>query len=134
MAEIGRRENVSQATVASVLAANGLEGLSELDPGPLVRRYDHPHPGATVCLGIKKLVRFRVPGRRVTRVPRKDSKGIGWKRAHVAIDDHSCVVSGHSGPFFPISDQMSNLPLHSTRSRSSPKPPVSAAHRRNGTN
>ena len=28
-----------------------------------------------------------------TGLPRKDSKGIGWERAHVAIDDHSRV--GH---------------------------------------
>jgi len=93
MAEIGRREHVSQATVARILAANGLNRLSELDPKPPVRRYEHPHPGAMVHLDIKKLARFRVPGHRVTRVPRKDSKGIGWERAHVAIDDHSRV--GH---------------------------------------
>lgn len=93
MDEIGRREAVSRATVARILAANSLSRLSELDPKPPVQRYEHPRPGAMVHLDIKKLARFQVPGHRVTRVRRKDSKGIGWERAHVAIDDHSRV--GH---------------------------------------
>lgn len=93
MAEIGRRENVSQATVARILAAQGLNRLSTLDPKPPVQRYEHPYPGAMVHLDIKKLARFRVPGHRVTGSPRKDSRGIGYERVHVAIDDHSRV--GH---------------------------------------
>lgn len=40
-------------------------------------------------LDIKKLARFRQPGHRVTGIPRKDSKGIGWEYVHVAIDDAS---------------------------------------------
>jgi transposase InsO family protein len=93
MDQIARREDVSRATVARILAANGLNRLSELDPKPPVQRYEHPHPGAMVHLDIKKLGRFKVPGHRVTGVRRKDSKGIGWEHAHVAIDDHSRV--GH---------------------------------------
>jgi transposase InsO family protein len=93
MDEIARREGVSRATVARILAAQGLNRLSELDPKPPVRRYEHPHAGAMVHLDIKKLGRFQVPGHRVTGVRRKDSKGIGWEHAHVAIDDHSRI--GH---------------------------------------
>jgi transposase InsO family protein len=93
MDEIARREGVSRATVARILAAQGLNRLSELDPKPPVRRYEHPYAGAMVHLDIKKLGRFQVPGHRVTGVRRKDSKGIGWEHAHVAIDDHSRV--GH---------------------------------------
>lgn len=93
MDEIGRREGISRATVARILAANGLNRLSELDPKPPVQRYEHPHPGAMVHLDIKKLGRFRAPGHRVTGVRRADSRGVGWESAHVAIDDHSRV--GH---------------------------------------
>ena len=91
MTEISRREKVSLATVGRILARHGLNRLSALDPKPPVQRYEHPYPGSMVHLDIKKLARFRVPGHRVTGVPRKDSKGIGWERAHVAIDDHSRV-------------------------------------------
>jgi len=91
MDQIADREDVSRATVARILAANGRNRLSELDPKPPVHRYELPHPGAMVHLDIKKLGRFQVPGHRVTGVRRKDSKGIGWEYAHVAIDDHSRV-------------------------------------------
>lgn len=92
MSEIARIERVSQATVARILAANGLNRLSELDPKPPVQRYEHAYPGSMIHLDIKKLARFKHPGHRVTGVPRKDSKGIGWEYAHVAIDDHSRVA------------------------------------------
>ena len=91
MAQIGRREGVSTATVGRILAASGLSRLSELNPKPPVQRYEHTCPGSLVHLDIKKFARFRVPGHRVTGTPRKDSKGIGWECAHVAIDDHSRV-------------------------------------------
>ena len=91
MTEISRKESVSHATVGRILARDNLNRLSALDPKPPVQRYEHPHPGSMVHLDIKKLARFRTPGHRVTGVPRKDSKGIGWERAHVAIDDHSRV-------------------------------------------
>ena len=92
MAEIARIECVSQATVARILAANGLNRLPELDPKPPVQRYEHAYPGSMIHLDIKKLARFKHPGHRVTGVPRKDSKGIGWEYVHAAIDDHSRVA------------------------------------------
>lgn len=93
MDDIARLEGVSRATVARILALHGLNRLSGLDPKPPIQRYEHPYPGSLVHLDIKKLGRFRVPGHRVTGIRRKDSKGIGWEYAHVAIDDHSRV--GH---------------------------------------
>jgi len=93
LAEISRREGVSQATVGRILVRHGLNRLAALDPKPPVQRYEHAHPGAMVHLDIKKLGRFRVAGHRATGIRRKDSKGIGWEYAHVAIDDHSRV--GH---------------------------------------
>ena len=93
LAEISRREGVSQATVGRLMIRHGLNRLSALEPKPPVQRYEHAEPGAMVHLDIKKLGRFRVAGHRATGIRRKDSKGIGWEYAHLAIDDHSRV--GH---------------------------------------
>lgn len=92
MDEIASRGGVSLFTVSRIPVANGLNRFSELDPKPPVQRYEHPHPGSLVHLDIKKLARFRVPGHRVTGMPRKGSKGIGWEHAHVTIDDHSRIA------------------------------------------
>jgi transposase InsO family protein len=98
MAEIARREKTSVATVQRVLAAKDLNHLSQLEPKPPVQRYEHDHPGSLVHLDIKKLGRFRVPGHRVTRTRRKDSRGMGWEYVHVAVDDHSRVAYVQIGP------------------------------------
>jgi len=82
------------STIARLLQRAGLNRLAILEPALPIQRYEHPAPGDLLHLDIKKLARFREPGHRVTGVPSKGSKGIGWEYVHVAIDDHSRVAFG----------------------------------------
>ena len=87
--QIASRVGSSPATVARVLAREGLSRLKNLDPKEPVRRYQRDHPGELIHVDIKKLGRIgrvghRIHGDRTTRV-----RGIGWEFVHVAIDDAS---------------------------------------------
>ena len=83
---------LAPSTVGRVLQRAGLNRLAALEPAEPVRRYEHEAPGDLLHLDIKKLARFREPGHRVTHIPSKGSRGIGWEYVHVAIDDHSRVA------------------------------------------
>lgn len=96
--QIALHTGLGVSTVARVLKRAGLNRLAALEPAPPIRRYEHQAPGDLLHLDIKKLARFREPGHRVTGVPSKGSKGIGWEYVHVAIDDHSRVAFGSLEP------------------------------------
>lgn len=80
---------VAVSTVARHLKHTGFHRLAELEPAPLVKRYEYANPGDLLHLDIKKLGRFWKPGHRVTGDRQQNSGGGGWEFVHVAIDDAS---------------------------------------------
>ena len=75
-------------TVGRVLKALGLGRLKNLQPAEPVRRYQWARPGDMIHVDTKQLARFervghRIPGDRLLGC----SRGAGYEKAHVAIDD-----------------------------------------------
>ncbi|MGZ3472765.1 MAG: IS481 family transposase [Isosphaeraceae bacterium] len=87
--QIASRVGSSPATVARVLAREGLSRLKNLDPKPPVCRYQRDHPGELIHIDTKKLGRIQVIGHRITGNRRQRGRGAGWEFVHVAIDDAS---------------------------------------------
>ena len=92
--EIAKASRAPMSTVARHLKAQGLNRLHQLDPKPVIQRYEHEHPGELVHLDIKRLSRFWRPGHRVTGTRLGRSEGAGYQFLHVAIDDHARVAYG----------------------------------------
>jgi transposase InsO family protein len=90
--QIAHELQLSRATVSRILRRAGMNRLRSLDPPPPVVRYEHAHPGDLIHFDIKRLARFDKPGHRMTGVPGKESRGIGYEYLHVAIDDHSRIA------------------------------------------
>ena len=80
---------LSRSTVGRVLRRAGLSRLKDLDPVPLVTRYEHAQPGDLIHLDTKKLGRIERLGHRITGDPRDNVNGAGWEFLFVAIDDHA---------------------------------------------
>jgi transposase InsO family protein len=89
---IARQTGRSRATVSRILHRLGLNRIRDLDPAPVVQRYEHAAPGDLLHLDIKKLARIVRPSHRVTGDRRDETRGIGWEYVHVAIDDHSRIA------------------------------------------
>ena len=87
--QIASRVGSSPATVARVLAREGLSRLKNLDPMPPVRRYQRDHPGELIHIDTKKLGRIQVIGHRITANRRQRGRRAGWEFVHVAVDDAS---------------------------------------------
>ena len=87
--EIASRVGSSPATVARILAREGLSRLKNLDPKPPVHRYQRDRPGELIHIDIKKLGRIQVVGHRITGNRRQRGRHAGWEFVHVAIDDAS---------------------------------------------
>ena len=91
--EIAKHVKAPLSTVARYVRTLGLNRLEVLDPKPPVVRYEHERPGELVHLDIKRLVRFRRPGHRVTGTRLGgESRGAGFQFLHVAIDDHARIA------------------------------------------
>ena len=76
------------STVARALNRLGLGRLRNLDPKPPVQRYERERPGDLIHIDVKKLARFLKVGHRITGNRQQGrSAGVGYDRAHVAIDD-----------------------------------------------
>jgi transposase InsO family protein len=87
--QIASRVGSSPATVARVLAREGLSRLKNLDPKEPVHRYQRDHPGELIHIDTKKLARIQVIGHRITGNRRMRTRGVGWEFVHVAVDDAS---------------------------------------------
>lgn len=87
--EIAARVRCSTATVARILAREGLSRLSNLDPKLPPRRYQRDRPGELIHIDTKKLGRIQVIGHRITGNRRQRGRGAGWEFVHVAVDDAS---------------------------------------------
>ena len=89
---IAQQTGLSRATVSRILRRLKLSRVRDLEPRPVIQRYEHPHAGDLLHLDIKKLGRIARPSHRVTGNRRDHVKGIGWEYVHVAIDDHSRIA------------------------------------------
>ena len=83
---------LSRATVSRILRRLHLNRIRDLEPAPVVLRYEHAAPGDLLHLDIKRLVRIGRVGHRITGDRRSRLKGVGYEFVHVAIDDHSRIA------------------------------------------
>lgn len=90
-ARIAASVGVSKSTVGRVLARAGLSRLRDLEPAPVIQRYEHEAPGDLVHLDTKKLGRIRRMGHRATGDRRDTVDGAGWEFLFVAVDDHARI-------------------------------------------
>ena len=89
---IASHTSLSPATVSRILRRLRLNRIRDLEPAPVVQRYEHPEPGDLIHLDIKKLGRFSAVGARIHGDMRRRTRGLGWDYVHVAIDDHSRIA------------------------------------------
>lgn len=89
---IAQATGLSRATVSRILIRLQLNRMRDVEPPPLIQRYEHPAPGDLLHLDIKKLGRIHQPGHRVTGNRDRRVQGAGWEHVHVAIDDHSRIA------------------------------------------
>src|SRR5665213_15828 len=89
---IASQTGLSRAMVSRILCRLKLNRMRDLEPPPVVQRYEHAAPGDLLHLDIKRLVRIARPSHRVTGDRRDTVKGIGAEYVHVAIDDHSRIA------------------------------------------
>ena len=76
------------STVGRTINALGLGRLRNLDPKPTVQRYQWQRPGDMIQDDSKQLARFERISHRITGDRRQDcSRGAGYEKVHVAIDD-----------------------------------------------
>jgi len=76
------------STVGRVMKALGLGRLRNLDSKPPVHRYEWEKPGDMIHVDTKQLARFERVGHRITGDRRQGcSRGAGYEKVHVAIDD-----------------------------------------------
>jgi transposase InsO family protein len=89
---IARQLRLPRSTVCRILRRAGISRVRDLDPRPVVRRYEKQRPGELVHVDIKKLGKFARAGKRVTNDPRRANRGIGWEFVHVCIDDATRIA------------------------------------------
>jgi len=76
------------ATVGRLMKDLGLGRLKNLDPKPPMRRFQWEHPGDMIHVNTKRLARFERVGHQITGDRRQGcSRGAGYEKVHVAIDD-----------------------------------------------
>jgi hypothetical protein len=80
--------------MSRVLKRLGLSKLSALEPAEPPHRYQGEPPGELIHIDIKKLVRFKQVGHRISgdRKGQSNGRGAGWKFLDVCIDDASRVA------------------------------------------
>jgi transposase InsO family protein len=85
---IARLVQAPFSTVARTLSHLGLGHLRNLEPKPLVQRYEWERHGDLIQVGVKTLARFRKVGHRITGNRQQGrSYGVGYDKVHVAVDD-----------------------------------------------
>lgn len=80
------------STVSLWLRRLGLGRLRDLEPKPVVVRYEKKRPGELLHLDTKKLGKIRGIGHRITGNRRGSGHGLGWEFLHVCIDDATRVA------------------------------------------
>ena len=85
-AEIAEILDLALSTVSAWLKRIGLGKRSRLEPPQPPNRYERSRPGELIHIDVKKLGRFGVAGKRQVG-KRNASRGYGWERCHVCVDD-----------------------------------------------
>lgn len=80
------------STVGLWLRRLGLGRLKNLEPKPVVVRYEKQRPGELLHLDTKKLGRIQGVAHRIHGDRQKRSRGIGWEFLHVCVDDATRVA------------------------------------------
>ena len=80
------------STVGLWLRRLGLGRLRNVEPKPVVVRYEKKRPGELLHLDTKKLGRIQGIGHRIHGDRRKRSRGVGWEFLHVCVDDATRVA------------------------------------------
>ena len=80
------------STVGLWLRRLGLGRLKNLEPKPVVVRYEKQRPGELLHLDTKKLGRIQGIGHRIHGDRQKRSRGVGWEFLHVCVDDATRVA------------------------------------------
>jgi transposase InsO family protein len=76
------------STVGRAMKALGLGRLRNLEPKAPVQRYEWEKPGDMIHVDTKQLARFERVGHRITGDRRHGcSRGAGYEKVHVAVDD-----------------------------------------------
>lgn len=90
--EIAEELQLAVSTVSLWLRRIGLGRLRNLDPKPVVVRYEKQRPGELLHLDTKKLGKIRGVGHRITGDRRGSGHGLGWEFLHVCVDDATRVA------------------------------------------
>lgn len=85
--EIATALEMAVSTVSLWLRRLGLGRLRDLDPKPVVVRYERRRPGELLHLDTKKLARIERVGHRVHGDRSRKVRGAGWEFLHVCVDD-----------------------------------------------
>jgi len=89
---IAEELELAVSTVGVWLRRLGLGRLRNLEPKPVVVRYEKQRPGELLHLDTKKLGRIQGIGHRIHGDRRKRSRGVGWEFLHVCVDDATRVA------------------------------------------
>ena len=89
---IAEELKLAVSTVGVWLRRLGLGRLRDLEPKPIVVRYEKQRPGELLHLDTKKLGRIQRIGHRIHGNRRKRSRGVGWEFLHVCVDDATRVA------------------------------------------
>ena len=85
--EIAATLKLAVSTVSLWLRRLGLGRLKDLEPKPVVVRYEKKRPGELLHLDTKKLGRIQGVGHRIHKDRRRRARGVGWEFLHVRVDD-----------------------------------------------
>jgi transposase InsO family protein len=89
---IAEELRLAVSTVGLWLRRLGLGRLKNLEPRPVVVRYEKQRPGELLHLDTKKLGRIQGVGHRIHGDRRTRKRGIGWEFLHVCVDDATRVA------------------------------------------
>jgi len=84
---IAEELRLAVSTVGLWLRRLGLGRLRNIEPKPVVVRYEKQRPGELLHLDTKKLGRIQGVGHRIHGNRRTRVRGIGWEFLHVCVDD-----------------------------------------------
>ena len=89
---IAEELRLAVSTVGLWLRRLGLGRLKNLEPRPVVVRYEKKRPGELLHLDTKKLGRIQGIGHRIHGDQRRRARGVGWEFLHVCVDDATRVA------------------------------------------
>lgn len=89
---IAEELRLAVSTVSLWLRRLGLGRLRDIEPKPVVVRYEKKRPGELLHLDTKKFGKIQGIGHRIHGDRRRRARGVGWEFLHVCIDDATRVA------------------------------------------